>query len=630
MVREIGFALSVGLRFFFFWLFVAEPPRGEKVKPVPYDPETNFFVHAFKEPDHSGAWGHWGRTGMILRWLLLAMTFVITVLQMVWRLVSSNSFTSPVYTAESTLEIIASVIFILKLVLNTLITTTVPRSRMVRRYSTMVVALIFSIGLGIGNVAVCKSLLLIVICDTDDLSLVAFTESTLGRFLQAVELYILILSVLISTFYDHVPPRLDDNHKADLPLQLPETKRGSTLHTSPFPFAENKVASGDITYQVQRTSDLEAPSRGSTATRIDTRKMSRKGSDRAGDCLWNQSEAEKGEYTVERIINDTGSPYSYDSAVELPKETQNWKDLVQSTMVNDPSPGQIGRVKSRWTLTTASSRRNSTNESRKEKNVDSDPSTPSLPAPPSKRSLFTQSRYSIGSYYAFVDRSSSEFQADAISRNTDSPAYGLNVIIPRSVQGRSDPGSVAPTRSSALSFNELLRQQTELDKSIAALKLLSPQQDTNIQYSGRNSRSRSASPRASKGRSNSTLGPPSSLKSDFSLSNFPDPPDPPEIHQITSTNGLPLPNVVSNIRLNADGRVRLNLRTDNRDNLAPPRMPVLNDFPNSPQSLSGRGSDESAISMSRLGKVNSTGTQYDVTSFIGSESEATFVMLSFY
>ena len=155
VVREIGFALSVGLRFFFFWLFVAEPPRGGKVKPVPYDPETNLFVYAFKEPNHSGAWGHWGITGMILRWLLLAMTVVITILQMVWRLVSGNDFMGPVYTVESTLEIIASAIFILKLGLNTLITTTVPRSRTVRRYSTMIVALIFSIGLGIGNVTVC-------------------------------------------------------------------------------------------------------------------------------------------------------------------------------------------------------------------------------------------------------------------------------------------------------------------------------------------------------------------------------------------------------------------------------------------------------------------------------------------
>lgn len=156
VVREIGFALSVGLRFFFFWLFVAEPPRGEKAKPVPYDPKTNFFVYAFKEPDHTGAWGRWGIPGMILRWLLLAMTFVITVLQMVWRLVPSDNFLGPVYTAESTLEIAASAIFILKLGLNTMITMTVPRSKTVRRYSTMVLALIFSIGLGIGNIAVCK------------------------------------------------------------------------------------------------------------------------------------------------------------------------------------------------------------------------------------------------------------------------------------------------------------------------------------------------------------------------------------------------------------------------------------------------------------------------------------------
>lgn len=465
--------------------------------------------------------------------------------------------------------------------------------------------------------------MLIVACNTHDLSLVAFTESTLGRFLQAVELYILILFVLISTFHDYAPPRLDDGRKASLPIQLPEIKPGLTF-LSTFSSTENKIAPNDIAYQVQRTSDLEAPSRGSTATRLPSwiaaQKMSRKGSDGAGGHLRNLNEAEKGEHTVERIINGRRSPYSYDSSVELPNKTQNWKDPTQSIMMNGPSPEQVGHVESRWTLTTASSRRNSTNESREQRNVLSDPSTMSFPVPPSKRSLFAQSRYSIGSYYAVADRSSPEFQVDDFSRNTDSPIYGLNGIIQEATRGQSDPGSVARTRSSALSFNELLRQQTELDKSIAALKLLSPQQDTNTQYSRRNSRSRSAS-------SGITLGLPSSLKSDFSLSNFPEPPG---ILPNTHTNGLPLPTVVSNIHMDAknDG---LNLRTDNLDNLALPRMPVLNDFPNSPQSLLGspdRGGDESATNMSRTGKINSAGTQYDVTSFIGSESEITFVVLS--
>lgn len=458
--------------------------------------------------------------------------------------------------------------------------------------------------------------------------------------MQAVELYILILFILISTFYDYTPPRLDDDDKASLPFQLPgEVKRGSTFRISPFPSVENEIAPGVPTYQGQRTSIPEVPSRGSTATRLSSwigaRRMSRKGSDGAGDRLWNQSEVEKGESPVERIINGRGSPYSYDSAVELPRETQNWKDPMQSTMMNDPSPEQAGRIESRWTLTTASSRRNSTSESREQRNGHSDPSTTSFPPPPSKRSLLAQSSYSIGSYYgngSVADRSSSEFQAGGFPRNTDSPVYGLNGIVQRAPQGRSGPGSVARTRSSALSFNELLRQQTELDKSIAALKLLSPQQETNPQYSRRNSRSRSASPGGSRNRSNSTLGMPSSLKSEFSLSNFP---DPPETFPNTPANGSPVPTAALNIRSTPkyDNRARLNLRTENIGDLAPPRMPVLNDFPNSPQSMPGspnRSSDESAINMSRMGKIDSAGTQYDVTSFIGSESKYTSLILYFF
>lgn len=156
VAREIGFAVSIGLRFVFFWLFVAEPPRGEKPTPIPHDPKTNILVYSLKETSHSGAWGRWGILGQILRWKLFAITLVIGVLQIVWRTVPSDKKLGPVYGAEATLEIVASALFILKLLLNTMISTVAPKSRILRRYSPMIVALLINMGLGIGNVATCE------------------------------------------------------------------------------------------------------------------------------------------------------------------------------------------------------------------------------------------------------------------------------------------------------------------------------------------------------------------------------------------------------------------------------------------------------------------------------------------
>ena len=152
--REIFYAVSVGLRFLFFWLFVAEPPRGEIVKHTPFDPFANFFV----EEMHSGAWGRWGIPGLILKWTLLAVTFTIGILQMIWRIVPSANMFGPVYGADAAMEIVISALFVIKLLLNTLITPITPRSKTLRRYATMIIALVINLGLGVGNIAICEFL----------------------------------------------------------------------------------------------------------------------------------------------------------------------------------------------------------------------------------------------------------------------------------------------------------------------------------------------------------------------------------------------------------------------------------------------------------------------------------------
>jgi hypothetical protein len=149
--REILYAISVSLRFLFFWLFVAEPPRGEIVKHIP---SANLFI----EETHSGAWGRWGIPGLILKWALLAVTFAIGVLQIIWRVVPSANMFGPVYGADAAMEIVVSALFVIKLLLNTLITPITPRSKTLRRYTTMIIALVINLGLGVGNIAVCEFL----------------------------------------------------------------------------------------------------------------------------------------------------------------------------------------------------------------------------------------------------------------------------------------------------------------------------------------------------------------------------------------------------------------------------------------------------------------------------------------
>jgi len=151
--REIFYATSVGLRFLFFWLFVAEPPRGEIVKPTPFDPIANLFVREM----HSGAWGRWGIPGLILKWALLAVTFAVGVLQIIWRVVPSANRFGPVYGADAAMEIVISALFVLKLLLNTLITPITPRSKTLRSYTTMIIALVINLSLGVGNIALFNS-----------------------------------------------------------------------------------------------------------------------------------------------------------------------------------------------------------------------------------------------------------------------------------------------------------------------------------------------------------------------------------------------------------------------------------------------------------------------------------------
>ena len=138
--RDVFLAIATGLRFLFFWLYVAEPPRGETAIPLA----------------HSGTWGKWGLLGLALKWVLLAITLAISIMQIIWRISSNADNFGTVYGAESAMEIIASAVLLLKLLLNVSITSVAPRYKALRDYSAVIAALSINVGVGIGNVVTCE------------------------------------------------------------------------------------------------------------------------------------------------------------------------------------------------------------------------------------------------------------------------------------------------------------------------------------------------------------------------------------------------------------------------------------------------------------------------------------------
>ncbi|CAE7071387.1 unnamed protein product [Rhizoctonia solani] len=192
IARELGYAVSFGLRFFFFWQFVAMPPRGEiPVLPTPGRGPDDKAPFVLGDEFHSGSWGRWGLVGILAKYTLMIGTITIGVTQAIWRLGFAFGlirFTS-VYQADAVIQIIMSALLLLKLAGNSYISPLMPRWKSVRDYLPVVAAISVGLGIAIGNL----------IC-------MRFSESPLGRFFQAIELYILILYVLIAAFYK-APPR---------------------------------------------------------------------------------------------------------------------------------------------------------------------------------------------------------------------------------------------------------------------------------------------------------------------------------------------------------------------------------------------------------------------------------------
>lgn len=485
--------------------------------------------------------------GFILKWSLLGFTLSIPVMQIVWR-IAARQF-SILYMVETTIEIVVSALFLLKIFLNIFLSPLTPTWRPVRFYIAPVIALTISIGVAAGN-----------------LLMFLFSENSLGRFLQALEIYILILFLMIVTFYN-----------------LPGA-RGQWRKSTATSFFGPEGTPQRLTFQLG-AQDTKQPEKEQFAAQSTTLPVTR----------------EVQETTAPRQSILRISSWQQPSFVNRFSLRSNRTDLEQGSGLadststrqqaqSDVAPSTTGSSSQKLPMQNIPVAQGSTADD------SSSQKPPIMIAPediiePQAQAQSTRpdtAGFSL-SYYGGNRASDLSFPNPAFltaeSRNgSDSPVYGLDGIR-RGGSARNSALSAGKGGNSLSSFDELLRQQTELDKSIAALRLFSPEADTSPAYDG----SRAPTPRPALDRTTSAVttssGPvrvdSASARSEFSLSIFPEPPK---------------SRVVSSA---ADTFLRM-------DSLEfPGSKDDLRIFLGSPSYLDAND------------RLNSSGTQYEITSFIG-------------
>lgn len=418
-------------------------------------------------------------------------------------------------------------------------------------------------------------------------------------------LYILLVYVLIYTFFDLrqeiLPTSASGVHFNDRSSSFrglpPVNQRDSFFRITPPMASVESIGvnsrrpsnfsrnSSSRKSQKEKSRKASPIIRRSNPSRLSSLFVPRRFSGRAAaspdddaDRLWNQDDAEKGmspHVTFQSQEVDIPAPRSSEEhSPPGPKESAKWQDPMFTSVLKESAGDAPRSVSPRPPFP-----------------------LPSLAIPP--RAL---------------SRSSTPVP---IGYN-DSPIFGLNGIVrgqlpqvgPARQPAESNPraegmdGSSGDTRVSSISY--LLREQAELDKSIASLKLLTRPEDL--------LEARRGSETSSEGKL------PSAAQSEFSLSNFPEPPWGSSSVEAEITRRTGAPPTVSALRqaatLREPTRTRESLKPPPSEPLpAPPSLRAVD--PTRTQSVPFSDNGESSTTGRNRSKFDSQGTQYEITSFIG-------------
>ncbi|KAI8995501.1 hypothetical protein BD414DRAFT_534664 [Trametes punicea] len=579
--REVFYAFANGLRFLFYWGFVSTIPLGETM------PEGTVM--------HSGSWQRWGLSGTIVQWATLLLIALSTILQLVFRNVQAFEKIGPVYEAEGALEIIMSAVFMIKLFLNSWTrfsvgSTTPPSSKMLMQYAPVVVALLLSFWIAVGNVV-----------------LFEFTETVLGRLLRAIELYILIVYMLTISFH-HL------RHLSFFPVYRPATRGPSGAAT----LRRDSIA------KVNDNFDAVPPAIPKDVARVDLLQV-----------LEGQFRKQEMPPTITRDTSRAPTVHSVTQHQSMAARLSTWLGVARPL----PRPPQQSSDVQSWDVDTERGPSptvqvapfqawNVPNSLRAE--------SPPLPPPPSIDEDEQRGASPIPEHVPKPKTNESDGASPVSSTAPEyQPAPGIvepeeerTPLPDRDWRDIEYSNASNSARSSDISI--LRRRQTELDESIAALRLFSPSKlgfEANempvpptmfytqlaqpvAQGKERTSITRSIeSPELPAPSPDLTLATPravpqSSVRSEFSFGHFDH--QPPLNRSSMDSGVIPRRSVMS---VGVDGQGK---NKDNSNEGSP--RDVLQPLP-TPAATVSRFSDSSSVA--RKNKAGSVGTQYEITSFIG-------------
>lgn len=157
--REALFAFSVGLRFLFYWSYVAEPPRKDlSAAATQRVQKFDFLTSQCTHELHNGSWMRWGLPGKLVGVGLLVAIIIITTLQIVWRELPQFHRYTNVYATDAALELLVSFVLLLKLFLNA-VTFNSADGMVVHTFSEClapIFGLLVNIAIGLGNLLFCE------------------------------------------------------------------------------------------------------------------------------------------------------------------------------------------------------------------------------------------------------------------------------------------------------------------------------------------------------------------------------------------------------------------------------------------------------------------------------------------
>jgi hypothetical protein len=405
-----------------------------------------------------------------------------------------------------------------------------------------------------------------------------------------------------------------------LKVKLPEQARESTFRLSPPGVSTPRVAtlfgsenqSRSINTDVRRHSVLATVSRAPWVYWSMSNGQANQDEEKVK--LWDQGEAGKGALDPPDVGQGSTRNQSMTSAASVTdRVSTEWRDIV-----NDSVPNSSG-------LSILDSQSASTGP--KNGSVSSEQIwhavRADIPARPYPLKLHTMSLIAIPATATSSDENGTAvvMTAPPDPPAQDSPIYAIKGSTPQ------PPQVTSRQCSSSRSLEELLELKNELDKTIATLRLFSPSSPTSHSPTPTSpsspSSSKSDSNQAEQLRRSSSTG--ARTQSDFSLSNFPTPP------WLTSrVPALPTPLPTVKLRSKEDRWARLPLGQNSISDslgLPPPRIPAaLADMPSSPRSdfMSDSSYQEDngmlPADAGRPYRLNSGGTQYEITSFIDGKS----------